>query len=159
MNRIFIAATTSLALLFGAPASAQSASPTPPQELTGIAHLQLSALLSPESSALTVPGMPNAKRWIHNMIDKALPEVSVGWASRSFDASAHMDEIECISSPDSFQAEDHGDSWLYHDDRLYACTWGLEGFLMVLRVSIQETEGTGKWVNTEVLELREPNLQ
>lgn len=159
MNRILIAATTSLALLFGTQTSAQGVSTTLPQELTGIAHLQLSALLSPESSALTVPGMPNAKGWMLNMIDKALPEVSVGWASRGFDAGAHMDEIECISSPESFQAEDQGDAWLYHDDRLYACTWGLEGFLMVLRVSIQETKGTATWANTEVLELREPNLQ
>jgi hypothetical protein len=159
MKLTIFALTVFLSMALPLIAVSKEAAITLPQDLTGIAHMQLSSLLSTGSTSLVVPGMPKPKRWIYDMTVNALPEVSAGWASRGFNADKHLDQIDCISSPESFQAEDYGNSWLYHDDRVYACTWGLETFMMVLRVSFEEINGDTNWANTEVLELREAITQ
>lgn len=133
--------------------AAQAQSTSLPQTETASAHLQLSAMFNGSTESPDVPGMDNAYTWLANMIEQALPEISSGWAGAGYQAKNDPAGLSCISHQDAFQSEDFGPSWRYHDDHAYACEWGNQSFIAVIRVTVTEENATMTWSNTEIVEL------
>ena len=142
-----------LGLGISAFAQAQTATPFLPQTETASAHLQLTAMFNGSVDQPQVPGMDNAYTWLANMIEQALPEVATGWAVSGYQAEKDPSGLTCVSTQDAFQTEDYGPSWHYHDERTYACEWGNQSFLAVIRVTVTEENATMTWSNTEIVEL------
>lgn len=137
----------------GFPVFAQEPDPILPQTETASAHLQLNAMFNGSTEDPKVPGMDNAHTWLAEMIEQALPEVSAGWAVSGYQAKNDPSGLTCISRQDAFQSEDFGPSWRYHDDRTYACEWGNQSFMAVIRVTVTEESSRMTWSNTEIVEL------
>lgn len=143
-------AVSAFAILSG---PTQAAETQLPQLETAKAHLQLAAMFDGNAEIRSVPGMDNAYSWLSSMIDKALPEISTGWLASGYTPKDDPAGLTCLSSEDSFQAEDYGQSWRYLDDRIYACEWGNQSFLAVIRVTVTEENAHMTWSNTEIMEI------
>ena len=124
-----------------------------PQIETAKAHLQLAAMFDGNAERANVPGMDNAYSWLSSMIEQTLPEISAGWLASGYTPKDDPAGLTCLSQEDSFQTEDYGQSWRYLDDRTYACKWGNQAFMAVIRVTVTEENTLMTWSNTEVMEL------
>jgi hypothetical protein len=124
-----------------------------PQLETAKAHLKLAAMFDGNAESVTVPGMDNAYNWLSSMIEQTLPEISAGWLASGYVPKDDPSGLTCLSREDSFQTEDYGQSWRYLDDRTYACEWGNQAFMAVIRVTVTEENAHMTWSNTEILEL------
>lgn len=131
----------------------QAPAPQLPQLETAKAHLQLAAMFDGNAENATVPGMDNAYNWLASMVEQALPEISTGWLASGYVPKDDPAGLSCLSREDSFQTEDYGQTWRYLDDHTYACEWGNQSFLAVIRVTVTEENAQMTWANTEIMEL------